>query len=142
MANNHNERLEPMLSLENMPELVEMPEPKWRATIIGLLHEGQHRMRELEECMGKFEDAQLGIRTEMEKTHKLAEGIAQDTADVRAFLTNSKQAFHLIELGVNGIRWTIKWVVAPFVMIMVLWRLLNGQGESAFLRSLIDFIKG
>ena len=142
MAHNDNERLEPMLSLENMPELVEMPEPKWRATMIGLMHEGQHRMRELEERMGKFEDAQVGIRTEMEKTHKLAEGIAQDTAEFRAFLINSKQAFHLFEVGVNGLRWLIKWVLAPFVMIMILWRLFNGQGESAFLRSLIDFIKG
>lgn len=139
MANNHQERVEPVLSLENMPALVEMPEPKWRATVIGLLHEGQERIKELDQRMEKFETSQGDMRADMAETHKLAMTIAEDTAQFREFLNNSKGAFKLFEQLVKGARWVVKWVLLPIVALTALWRISDGKQESTFLKALLEF---
>lgn len=140
MANNNHERIEPMLSLENMPELVEMPEPKWRATVIGLLHEGQHKMVDLDDRMSKFEQSQAGIKAEMQETNRLAQSIANDTAEFRAFLATSKSAFKLFESLVYGSRWLVKFILLPILGIMLVWRMLNGKIDESWIKALYDFL--
>lgn len=139
--NNHESRTEPVLSLELMADFVALPEPQWRSTVISLFHEGQQRMTNLDDRMREFEASQQGIRTNLMETHKLAETIAQDTAEFRVFLNNSRGAFKFFQMIMNSARAVVKWILLPIVGVMILWRVVNGQSESTILKALIEFLK-